>query len=75
MPSTLPGKAVEHRGGSTKVPKDVALQVMVPARLKRAVSLRAANEGTTQRTIIMKALKAIGFAVSEDDLCDKRKVR
>ncbi|WP_295840168.1 hypothetical protein [uncultured Xanthomonas sp.] len=55
--------------------KDVSLQVMVPTRIKREVSLRAAQEGATQRTIILRALKAIGFVVKDDELCDKRKMR
>jgi len=37
--------------------------------------LKAAREGTTQRTIILTALKAIGLVVQDDELCDKRKVR
>lgn len=53
----------------------VPLQVMVPARIKREVSLRAAQEGTTQRTIILRALKAIGVVVKDDELCDRRKLR
>lgn len=48
---------------------------MVPARIKREVSVRAAKEGTTQRTIILQALRAIGFRVDDGDLLDKRKVR
>lgn len=53
----------------------VPLQVMIPARIKREVSLRAAHEGTTQRTIILRALKAIGVVVNDDELCDQRKQR
>ena len=48
---------------------------MVPERIKRQVSVRAAQDGTTQRTIILTALRAIGLVVDERDLCDKRKVR
>jgi hypothetical protein len=48
---------------------------MVPSRLKRQVSVRAAQEGTTQRTIILSALRAVGFDIGEEELCDKRKVR
>lgn len=55
--------------------KDVSLQVMVPMHIKREVSLRAAQEGATQRTVILRALKAIGFVVKDDELCDKRKQR
>jgi len=68
---TAPGKVRQPEPSD----RDIALQVMVPARLKRQVSVRAAREGTTQRSIILTALRAIGFAVSEEDLCDKRKAR
>ncbi|MCU0730971.1 MAG: hypothetical protein MUE84_05225 [Hyphomonas sp.] len=51
------------------------MQVMVPERIKRQVSVRAAQDGTTHRTIILTALRAIGLEVDERDLCDKRKVR
>lgn len=54
---------------------DVALQVMVPPRLKKALGVRAAREGTTQRTIVLKALRAAGFEVAEEEMCDRRKVR
>lgn len=61
---------------STATPgKDVSLQVMVPLRIKREVSLRAAQEGVTQRTVILRALQASGFVVEDDELCDKRKQR
>jgi hypothetical protein len=55
--------------------KDVSLQVMVPARIKRQVSVRAAKEGSTQRAIILTGLRAIGIEVNDKDLYDKRKVR
>ena len=73
----MPRRARAPSEGTTASPseKDVSLQVMVPARLKRAVALKAARDGTTQRTIILTALRAIGLAVHDDELCDKRKVR
>lgn len=73
----MPRRARAPSEGTTTSPgeKDVSLQVMVPARLKRAVALKAASDGTTQRTIILTALRAIGLAVHDDELCDKRKVR
>lgn len=74
MPARSPKKAVVHVGRSAG-DKEVALQVMVPARIKREVSVRAAQEGITQRTIILRALKAIGFVVNDDELFDKRKIR
>lgn len=61
----------EQRGGK----KDVALQVMVPPDVKRAVNMQAAKEDTTQRTIVLKALQALGIPVSDDDLHDRRRDR
>ncbi|MCK7579172.1 MAG: hypothetical protein MZV65_27880 [Chromatiales bacterium] len=67
-------KAVTH-DSDAEDGRDVSLQVMAPARVKREVSLRAAQEGTTQRTIILRALKAIGITVKDEELCDRRKMR
>lgn len=74
MPMSSSRKAVAQHSARVGG-KDVSLQVMVPTRIKRQVSLRAAQEGATQRTIILRALKAIGFVVKDDELCDKRKMR
>lgn len=69
-----PKKTVIHNNDAED-DRDASLQVIVPARIKREVSLRAAQEGTTQRTIILHALKAIGIMVKDDELRDRRKVR
>lgn len=74
MPAHSPNKSVA-RDSDAGEGKDVSLQVMVPAHIKREVSLRAAQEGTTQRTIILRALKTIGIMVKDHELCDRRKVR
>lgn len=68
-------KASTEGGALSPAEKGVSLQVMVPARLKREVALKAAREGTTQRTLILTALRAIGLTVHDHELCDKRKVR
>lgn len=74
MPAGLP-KKVSASDRRLRADGAVPLQVMVPARIKREVSLRAAQEGTTQRTIILRGLKAIGVMVKKDKLCDRRKLR
>jgi hypothetical protein len=48
-------------------------QAVVPASVERAVKIRAAEEGTTVRTLILKGLKAIGVDVSEEKLRDRRR--
>ena len=75
MPSFMPKTTPRKRSKSSPIGTDIALQVMIPERIKRQVSVRAAEEGTTQRTIVLTALRAIGFSVNDEDLCDKRKAR
>jgi hypothetical protein len=49
------------------------IQAYVPASLVKALNMRAAEEGTTVRTLILQGLKSIGLAVPEAELRDKRK--
>jgi len=74
MPTGSPRKGADQKSAVAEG-KDVSLQVMVPMRIKREVSVRAAQKGLAQRTIILRALKVIGFAVKDDELCDKRMMR
>lgn len=52
---------------------DVQLAAMVPQSVKRAVRRRAEEEGTTVRSIVLRALKHAGFAeVDETEIADRR---
>jgi len=51
---------------------DVPLQVEIPNSVRRSVRLRAATDGDTMRTCVLKALRAYGIEVDEDDLTDRR---
>lgn len=55
--------------------RDAILQVMVPQALKTEIAVRAAAEGETQRSLVLRGLRAIGFAVPEAELLDRRKGR
>jgi hypothetical protein len=55
--------------------EDVILQVMIPRDLKQQVALRAVQEGTTQRTLVLRGLRSIGFEVPDEQLYDRRKAR
>jgi len=70
-----PRKIATAPGRVTGSDDDVALQVMVPRRIKHALGVKAASEGTTQRTIVLRALKAFGFEVGENEICDRRKAK
>jgi len=44
----------------------------IPDYLDRAVTMRAAERGTTRSRIVLEALRAFGFEVDEIDLVDLR---
>ena len=52
--------------------KDVPLQVEIPERVRRGLKIRAAADGDTMRTCVLKALRDYGVEVEEDDLIDRR---
>lgn len=52
---------------------DVQLAAMVPKSVKRAVRRRAEEEGTTVRSVLLRALKLAGIAeVDEAEIADRR---
>jgi len=52
---------------------DVQLAAMVPQSVKRAVRRRAEEEGTTVRSVLLRALKHAGIAeVDEAEIADRR---
>lgn len=52
---------------------DVQLAAMVPQSVKRAVRRRAEEEGTTVRSILLRALKLAGIAEVDDaEIADRR---
>ncbi|WP_448189691.1 hypothetical protein [Azospirillum sp. sgz301742] len=52
---------------------DVQLAAMVPQSVKRAVRRRAEEEGTTVRSVLLRALKLAGIAeVDDTEIADRR---
>lgn len=49
------------------------VQIRVSAQLKKEIRRNALESNETVRTLILKALKARGIAVAENDLVDRRK--
>lgn len=49
---------------------------MIPTSVKRAIRLYLVDHPKeTERTVILKGLKALGFHISDDELMDKRGYR
>ncbi len=61
------------RPASAPKAKDVPLQVLVPEPIRRQLEIRAAGEGITKRTYILRALKQAGLDVPEKEIRDRRK--
>ncbi|MFQ6018769.1 MAG: hypothetical protein ACE5KF_11325, partial [Kiloniellaceae bacterium] len=51
---------------------DAAFQVTLPRRVIRQIRMRAAEEGTTHRAIILRSLRAAGLSVPEGVDIDRR---
>jgi hypothetical protein len=61
------------KGSAERREPDVQLAAMVPQSVKRAVRRRAEEEGTTVRSILLRALKLAGIAeVDEAEIADRR---
>ena len=57
----------------TKPSQEETVQIKVPAKLKKEIRRSALECDETVRTLILKALKARGVAVADDELVDRRK--
>ena len=72
----FPLQAVPSNGAnlsSARREPDVQLAAMVPQSVKRAVRRRAEEEGTTVRSVLLRALKLAGIAeVDEAEIADRR---
>jgi hypothetical protein len=64
---------VDQTGRSGRREREVQLAAMVPPSVRRAVRRRAEEEGTTVRTVLLRALKRAGIiAIDEAELTDRR---
>lgn len=51
------------------------IQIKVPSTLKRALALKAAEQQTTMRALVLKALAEAGYEIADGELHDKRKLQ
>lgn len=70
LPTAETVKPVTGKAKAAEPQKSV--QAYVPASVDRALRMRAAEEGTTTRTLLLQGLKAIGFDVADEEMRDKR---
>jgi hypothetical protein len=80
--ASAPPAAVTPPAGSVSMPAKTApaarpvdddrLSVMLPAGVVRAVKQRALSEDLTVRAVVLRALRADGFEVADDEIVDRR---
>jgi hypothetical protein len=72
--SVAPSRSPLRLGPARLTParRERAFTVEVPPELRRAVRLRAAEDGITERVLVLRALRAYGLPVAEGDLVDRR---
>ena len=51
---------------------EVPVQVTVPRRVKRTLDVRAAQTGRTKRTIVLEALRSVGFDMTDEEVAGRR---
>ena len=54
---------------------EVHLQITVPQRVKHALDVQAAETGRTKRSIVLEALRAVGFYVTDEEVAGRRGLR
>ena len=57
---------------SDKGPREMTLSIPVPELLHHALKVRAVQERTTVRAVVLRGLMALGFEVPADELTDRR---
>lgn len=65
-PATAPKRATAKGTGT-------GLMLMVPTETLQALRVRAAEDGTTARALVLEALKKSGYPVPADELIDRRR--
>lgn len=66
-------RPVEPTPAAEPKSRDVSLGIEVPESVKRAVAIKAATEGVTNRTLLLRALQSIGITIPDEELRDRRK--
>ena len=67
--------AKSRRTGAENVPNDVEevpIQVMVPSSVRRQLAIMGAERGESLRTVVLRALGAIGIKIPSSQLIDRR---
>ena len=69
MKARLPPPAAKRNGKG----EGQGLMFMAPRETLRALKIRAAEQGTTTRALVLEALRKAGYPVPTDELTDRRR--
>ena len=51
---------------------EVPLQVLIPANIRKQLALKAAGEGQSLRSLMLRAIRSLGIEVTDADIAGKR---
>ena len=68
-------EAMRLRSSTSVHGAEEAIQLKVPADVKRQLAVAAAERGETIRSVVLRALKQFGLEIQEDEIHDRRKTR
>ncbi len=69
LPDPAPAKAPAP---VNQVEAEVPLQVRIPAGVHRQLAIKAAEQGESLRTLVLRALRSTGVEISDADVQGKR---
>jgi len=52
--------------------REVPLQVLIPANIRKQLALKAADEGESLRALVLRAIRSLGVTVTDAEIAGKR---
>ena len=68
----MPKERGARKERPAKLEPEVQLQVTVPPRIKRAVTLKSAETGRTLRALVLEGLRGVGVDVTDEEIAGRR---
>ena len=72
LAETFPSTAPREKKSSKKE-GDITVTLRLPPHIYKALRVKAATEGKTQRELVLMGLKKLGLDIKDEDIIDRRK--
>jgi hypothetical protein len=73
-PAPRPSAPATHKATPVKPPieREVPLQVLIPANIRKQLAHKAAEEGESLRALVLRAIRSLGVTVTDAEIAGKR---